>query len=184
MITAAGERRMNIPFRFACLLLCIPGLLSAQTEIGAIINLPGLAFKYSVETSAGKDTVWRLWSDVDGWKRFDTALEFSRLSDGDSFGEGASGYLKAKGAPRTRFEILRVNEGVSFLVRLQLPLHHTIDQQRYFAVSDSGATVITHEVSFNGLLSPVIYAVLSRIYKKETRQVVDRLKLLAEQVRE
>ena len=157
-----------------------PVLLSAQIDAGEVTDLAGFAFKYSVATSARKSTIWRLWTDVENWKKFDTSLEYSFLADGMSFAEGAVGYLKAEGAPRTKFEILNVNEGESFIVRLRLPLYQTIDQQRYFEVSTAGEITFTHEVNFRGVLSPIVWVLLRGIYKRETRSVVERLKAIAE----
>lgn len=161
-----------------------PARLSAQLDTAEVVDLPGFSFKYSTETSASKSTIWRLWTDVDNWKKFDTSLEYSYLvEDSDreaGFAEGAVGYLKAEGAPRTRFKIVNVDTPDSFVVRLYLPLYQTIDQQRYFEVNVSGGTTFTHEINFKGALSPIFYTLLSRIYKKETRLVVERLKAVAE----
>ena len=161
-------------------ILLLPGLLTAQVDTGEVIDLPGRSFKYSTTTSASKSTIWRLWTDVENWKKFDTLLEYSSLNEGIGFAEGAVGYLKAEGAPRTRFEIREVNEAESFLVQLKLPLYQVIDQRRYFEMNNTGGTTFTHEVSFRGGLSPIVYFLLRRIYKRETQSVVERLKLVAE----
>lgn len=154
--------------------------LSAQTVTGEIINLPGYAFKYSAQTSASKSTLWRLWTDVENWKAFDTALEYSYLEENTAFREGAKGYLKAESAPRVSFEILQLNDQQSFSVQLNIPLYQTIQQQRYFESDNNGETIFTHEVKFNGGLSPLVYVFLQRIYKRETQLVVEQLKSLAE----
>ena len=170
----------SILYFLTAVALLLPSLLNSQTEIGEVINLPGRAFKYSTTTSASKPTIWRLWTDVENWKKFDTLLEYSSLVESVSFGESAVGFLKAEGAPRTRFEIRNVIEGESFLVHLFLPLYQSIDQQRYFEANNTGGTTFTHEVTFKGGLSPIVYLLLSRIYKRETQLVVERLKVVAE----
>jgi len=43
--------------------------------------LKGYRLKYSVETSASQSTIWRLWSDVKHWNKFDTLLEYSYLDE-------------------------------------------------------------------------------------------------------
>lgn len=154
--------------------------LLAQAVTGEIINLPGYSFKYSVETSASRSTIWRLWTEVENWKAFDTALEYSYLEEGTEFGEGARGYLNAEGAPEVSFEIVDYSENKSFTVQLNIPLYQTIQQLRYFELDSNGKTIFTHEVNFAGGLSPVVYLFLQKIYKRETQLVVEQLKLLAE----
>ena len=162
-------------------LLFLPiSVLQAQTLTDEIVDLPGLAFKYSTQTSASKATIWRLWTDVENWKQFDVALEYSNLQDDTIFAEGARGYLKADGAPRVSFEIEQLRQGESFTVNLRIPLYQAIKQQRYFELSETGSTVFTHEVKFSGGLSPLVYLFLQGIYKRETQCVVQRLKSLAE----
>ena len=137
-------------------ILFAPLLWGAELDSDEVIDLPGLSFKYSIETSAQESTIWRLWTDVKNWKKFDTLLEYSYLDEGITFGEGAIGYLKAEGAPRTTFEIINVNGTESFTVHLRLPLYQTINQHRYFENNNSGGTTFTHEVSFKGALSPLL----------------------------
>lgn len=162
------------------IILSTSNSLSAQAITGEVINLPGYAFKYSAETSASKSTVWKLWIDVENWNAFDTALEYSYLEEGTTFGEGARGYLNAEGAPGVSFEIVDFSDKQSFTVQLNIPLYQVIQQRRYFELDNNGKTIFTHEVKFSGGLSPLVYLFLQRIYKKETQLVVEQLKCLAE----
>ncbi len=155
-------------------------LASTQVSAAEIIKLPGCAFKYSVETSAKKSTIWRLWSDVENWKKFDTLLEYSYLVNDASFTTGAVGYIKADGAFKTRFELTEVNAPNSFIESLKLPLYSSIELKRYFEINDSGNTTFTHEVDFKGPLKWLIYAVSAGTFKKELPLVVGRLKDVAE----
>ncbi len=165
---------------FIAVLVSLPLPLLAQTRLGEIVELPGFAFKYSVATSASAATIWQLWIDIENWKEFDALLEYSNLESAVEFGEGAKGYLKAEGAPRVGFEIRDLVEHQSFSVHLQIPLFQSIEQQRYFDSNVNGMTVFSHEVRFSGGLSPLLYLLLNRIYKRETAAVVNRIKMLAE----
>jgi len=168
-------------YRWLGPLLLLPmSVLQAQTLTDEIIELPGFAFKYSTQTSASKATIWRLWTDVENWKQFDVVLEYSYLEDDANFAEDARGYLKADGAPRVGFEIQQLKPDESFTVNVEIPLYQAIKQQRYFEPSAIGTTVFTHEVRFSGGLSPLVYLLLQRNYKRETQDVVQRLKNLAE----
>lgn len=148
--------------------------------IDRIINLPGCAFKYSVATSAPRHTIWQLWSDVENWKMFDTRLEYSFLYNGTEFEMGAIGYIKSKGAPKTRFELTEVIPGERFTETLILPLYQSLELKRYFETTDSGGTIFTHEVRFKGSLRWFYYLVLNKAFKKDLPLVMNAMKALAE----
>jgi len=145
-----------------------------------VIELTNYSLKYSVETSAKKSTIWRLWSDVENWKKFDTILEYSYLVDDAEFKTGSIGYLNAKGAPKTKFILTEVNDGISFTESLKIPLYQTIDLQRYFEVNNKGNTTFTHEVNFKGSLKNIMYFLLSGTFKNELIHVMENLKKVAE----
>lgn len=142
--------------------------------------LGGYRLKYSVETTAKKSTIWRLWSDVEHWNKFDTLLEYSHLDQGQVFELGATGVIKADGAGKTRFELTEVTSGVSFTEKLFVPLYQSIELKRYFEKSDQGKTIFTHEVVFKGRLRFLIYMVASGSFKSELPLVMGRLKDVAE----
>jgi len=158
-------------------MVCPP---AAQAIEDDIVVLPGCSFKLSVATTARKSTLWRLWSDVENWKKFDTLLKYSYLKNGAKFEQGSVGYLKARGAPRTKFELVEVVESVSFIERLKLPFLQSIELRRYFEVDENGRTVFTHEVKFRGGLKFIMYALLSRTFKRELHKVMGNLKEVAE----
>jgi len=151
-----------------------------QTISGKAQVLEGYRLKHSLETTAKQSTIWRLWSDVENWKKFDTLLEYSRLDHGKTFAQGATGVIKADGANQTKFELVQVTPGVSFTEKLFVPLYQSIELKRYFEKSDTGKTIFTHEVVFKGRLRFLIYAVAASSFKKELPLVMGRLKNVAE----
>lgn len=156
----------------------IPAITQGADD--GVVVLPNCSLKLSVHTTASKSTLWRLWSDVGNWNKFDTLLEYSYLVDNTKFEVGAVGYLKAKGAPKTRFVLVEVNESVSFIESLKIPLYQTIELQRYFEVNEDGGTTFTHEVNFKGGLRYIMYALLAGTFRKELAKVMGNLKDLAE----
>lgn len=145
-----------------------------------VVHLPNYSFKYSATTTASKETIWKFWSDVENWKDFDERLTYSYLSDGEKFETGATGYLKGKNAPKTKFELVEVNEFVSFIERLKMPLYQTVELQRYFEESEEGTTTFVHEVNFTGPLRAITYRLLCGPFKKDLKLVIESLKELAE----
>ena len=166
--------------------LCLCSLIALALNIAnaqqkqAVQVLPNYTLKYSVTTSAKKEVIWQLWEDVENWKDYDTILKYSYLEDGAEFTQGAIGYVKGKGAPKTKFKLIKVNPGISFTERLYVPLYQAIDLQRYFEESPEGTTTFTHEVNFKGRLSFLIYAVAGGAFKRDLPLVMSRMKALAE----
>lgn len=167
--------RRIFTFLFVFLVMIMP---SFAIEI---IDLPDCAFKYSAQTSASKARVWELWKDVEHWKHFDERLQYSYLDGDKVFKLGATGVLKGKGAPKTKFTITEFNDGVSFVERLHLPLYQSIDLKRYYEEDVNGQTVFTHEVQFIGSLRYLYYLILAGPFKKDLKLVVNLLKVRAEE---
>lgn len=153
---------------------------ASETRSNKVEVLTAYRLKYSVETIAQKSTIWRLWSDVERWKAFDTLLEYSRLDQGQVFELGATGVIKAEGASETRFKLTEVTHGVSFTETLFVPLFQNIELKRYFEKSTNGKTIFTHEVVFKGRLRFLIYAAAANSFKRELPLVMRRLKDVAE----
>lgn len=153
---------------------------SLPTLCAEVITTGPYSYKLSVETSAKKSTVWRLWEDVENWKKYDTILEYSYLVDGAAFEKGAIGYVNARGAPKTKFELLEVNPGVSFDESLKLPLFSSLLLRRYFEPSESGPTIFTHEVEFKGPARWLMYRIMAKTFRKELPLVMGNLRDVAE----
>jgi len=185
LLTYKSMIKKTIYFCMVMGVVTLSAWLSAEEDVYVedvddVVVLPNCSLKYSVETTAKKSTIWRLWSDVENWKKFDTILKYSYLENDAKFEVGAVGYLKAKGAPKTKFELVEVKESESFIESLKIPLWQTIELQRYFEVNENGLTTFTHEVNFKGGLRQVMYAILAGTFKKELKHVMTNLKEVAE----
>ena len=53
------------------------------------------------KTTATKERVWALWTDVPNWSVWDKDVEYSELFG--QFQIGTKGILKATGGPKTKF---------------------------------------------------------------------------------
>ncbi len=138
-------------------------------------------FSWSVEasctTSAPKENVWKLWSDVETWPMWDHGLEWCRL-DGP-FSAGTKGALKPKGSPTVSFELTHVEPGHSYSDLSSLPLTklkftHTLEKL------SRGQYQIRHRASCKGLLAPILFLTLRRDLKKGMPQSVRKLAEIAE----
>ena len=185
------QTRIGPTLAFVSVLLVGWGIASIHAEpesctpdtpvtVDCVQRLPNYSFKLSVATDASKATIWRLWSDVENWKTYDTILQYSHLIDGADFVVGAEGYVKAKGAPKTKFELIEVEAPTRFVERLKIPLYQAIELRRYFEEDADGRTVFTHEVNFRGSLRWLAHALLGKNFRHETVRVMTRLRDLAE----
>jgi len=164
-------------------------LLAYATEepIPKVEVLDGYRLRLSLPTSARPETIWGLWEDVENWKQFDTLLEYSNLDVGDKFESGANGYIKARGASRTRFTLSDVVPGTRFTETLFVPLYQQIQLKREVRVipasdSEESHSVFTHEVIFKGRLRFLIYAIAASSFKKELPLVMQRLRRVAQEL--
>ncbi len=155
-------------------------LLTASVKAIDVVEFDDYSMKLSIETTASKAIIWSMWADVKNWKQFDERLEYSFLVDDMPFEVGSSGYVKGKGAPKTKFILTKVEAGVSFTEVLKLPLWQTVHLQRYFESSPEGKTIFTHEVNFKGGLKSVYYRLLAGSFKKDLKLVMEKMKVLAE----
>lgn len=148
--------------------------------------LTGYRLRLTLPTSASPETIWAFWEDVENWKQFDRLLEYSNLDSGHVFESGASGYIKASGASRTRFRLSEVERGIGFTETLFVPLYQQIALKRYVRAVPASDTqeahsLFTHEVVFKGRLRFLAYALAASSFKKELPLVMGRLRALAEE---
>jgi len=92
--------------------------------------------EYSVESKASEESIWKVMTDVENWKKWVSGLEYSRL-DSD-FGNGVFGTLKNFNGPKSRFWIKDVIENKSFIM-----------QSKFMLCAMDGIHEITNE---NGLI--------------------------------
>jgi len=172
---------------FLVLLILLPGMVSSDESalvddivLDKIVQRNACTYRLTLATKASQKTIWKLWEDVENWKDYDTILEYSYLKDDVEFAVGAIGYVKADGAPKTKFEIMAVDNGNSFIESLKLPLWSTLELKRYVTKNEDGETIFTHEVEFKGPMKHVYYLLLAKTFKKELYLVMGRMKALAE----
>jgi hypothetical protein len=135
---------------------------------------------WSTETSrttkATKEQIWKLWTDVTNWKKWDNDVEDSKLY-GD-FKDGTQGILKPSGGPKTKFITTDVIHPEKFTLRSNLPLC-TMDFIHTMSETKDGLT-ITHKVILKGLLSFFFSKIIGKKIAKGLPYAVENLISLAE----
>lgn len=145
-----------------------------------IVSTGDCSYSLTLTTSASKETIWQLWEDVDNWKSYDTVLQYSYLEDDVEFAVGATGYVKARRAPKTKFELIEVDTGESFVESLKLPLWSSLHLKRRVVKIDDKTVTFTHEVEFNGRFKWLMYQLLAARFKKDLRMVMENMRTIAE----
>ena len=130
----------------------------------------------SAITKAGTMAVWRLWSDVEGWNRWDEEVEWSRLHG--PFEVGVRGVLKPRGGPKTSFETTEIWWERAFVDRTRLPLARMDFLHEMESVE--GGTRTMHGVRISGSFSPIFARLLGPGFEKGLLKAVRNLARLAE----
>src|SRR6266481_1221508 len=81
-------------------------------------------FEYEAVFEADPDAVWKVWTDVAGWPKWDVSKELARL-DGP-FEPGARGWAKQRGNLGGSFTITAVDAGRGWVSECPLPLGKVI----------------------------------------------------------
>jgi hypothetical protein len=131
------------------------------------------SFSHTVRTSASPAAVWRVWTDVGGWPRWDVELESARL-DG-VFRDGAEGVIKPRSGPPTRFRISQVHEFARYVMRTVLPGGVLSIERR------QGPGAFTHEIRFVGPLGAAFAELMGPGFRRALPVAMERVRVLAEQ---
>lgn len=134
-----------------------------------------MRFQHTLETTAPAERIWQLWTDVDGWPRWDTALVSARL-DGP-LAHNARGRLRSKGSPEAAFTIVALEPGRSYTFAVPLLLAELRVRRELAALP--GGTRYTHEVAFVGPLGWLFGLLLGRQFRAMLPGVMERLRTLA-----
>lgn len=130
----------------------------------------------SRKTTATKEQIWLLWTDVPNWNVWDKEVENSEI-----FGEfktGTMGILKPAGGPKTKFEVTECTSFKSFTDRSFMPLckldfSHTLTETK-------DGLEITHKVVMTGLMTFLFSKVIGNKIKIGLPNAVEKLIELAE----
>ena len=120
------------------------------------------------------DRLWRVWSDVDAWNRWQGDLDFARLEG--SFATGSTFLLKPKGGPKVGSELLTVEPNRRFVDLTRFPLARMYGEHEFIAHGD--AVEIRTSVSVEGVLGflwrKLVAEGVARSLEEQTRGLVAR----------
>jgi len=130
----------------------------------------------SLTTTAKKEIIWKLWSDVPNWKVWDAEVETSELFG--QFQTGTKGILKSTGGPKIKFEMIECTQFKSFTDRSFLPLCK-MDFIHIMTETKEGL-IITHKIVMKGFMTFLFSIVIGSKIKIGLPVAVKKLIELAE----
>jgi len=145
-------------------------------------NNRGNMFKWKIHATAKAKAkpsdVWKIWTDVEAWPKWDHELEWSSLSG--PFKVGTEGQLKPKGWFASKFCIISMEEGKAHSDRTQMPFTSVVFSHIATPCEESQVQ-ISHSVEVSGLLAPILWLTMRFSLKKGLPQAVERLARIAEE---
>ena len=133
-------------------------------------------FEVSRKTTAKKEIIWKLWTDVPNWNIWDAEVVNAELFG--QFQTGTKGILKPKGGPKAKFEMIECTNLKSFTDRSFLPLCK-MDFLHSMTETNDGLE-ITHKVEMTGFMTFLFSKVIGNKIKVGLPIAVDKLINLAE----
>jgi len=126
-------------------------------------------------TNGSPEQVYSLWSQVGQWHQWDADVNASGLNH--CFATGETGWIKPMKGPRLGFTLTSVVENQSFVTQSRLPL--CLMEFDHQVGTESGTTLVTHQVQFTGLLSWLFYRLLGSEVETGLNKAVQNLCLMA-----
>jgi hypothetical protein len=119
--------------------------------------------KHTIETEATPVQIWKVWQDVENWKKWDQEIEVSQI-DGP-FQAGTAGCTKFVGTPLIKTLLTQVEPFKLVVQEAHLACAKVISYQSMSQIA--GKTQVTFQVEIRGPLSLFYAWMLGRFIKKK-----------------
>jgi uncharacterized membrane protein len=129
-------------------------------------------FEHEVTTTATREQVWALWSDLASWPSWDVTLD--SVKPRGEFASQQFAELKPKGAKVLVLELLDVDEPNGF-VDIQLLPKAKMRTEHKLRDAEGGGLIVSQSVTFDGPLARVFRFVIGRGIKRDMPVAMRRL---------
>lgn len=138
-----------------------------------------MRYSNSIVADVSEEALWRAWSDVPSWPRWDTELAEAVLEG--PFAAGTTGKMRSKkGSGWAKFQIVDIRPDKGYSCIVPMP-GGELRFDRTFERLGSGTLRITHDLVFSGALGWLYALLIGRPTNKIYPQL---LRLFVEVVRE
>jgi hypothetical protein len=134
-------------------------------------------FRHTLETSAGPEKIWAIWTDVPNWNTWDTGLKKAEMTE--KFTRNAKGVITSLENRKSKFSITDFEEGKTYTFRTKLPLGSLYVKRSWDM--KNGKTYFTHEVWFTGLTGGIFARKFGPRFREMLPEVMNKVKKIAEQ---
>ena len=125
-----------------------------------------------VTTEVTKEQMWKLFSDVNNWHKWDKGIEFARLEG--QFEKGSEFLLRPKGGPNVKIKLIETIENQKFVDQTKFPLA-TMTGEHLFEETDKGLKITT-TMRMKGVLSFLwIKIVAQKIVDSLPSEMIDQI---------
>lgn len=129
----------------------------------------------TIETDATKEQIWKIWSDVENWNKWDNEVESSKING--KFQKGTKGILKPTNGPKSKFILESANYPVEFISKSNLPLAKMNFTHKL--TEKDGKLFITHGVEISGLTTFLFSKVIGKKIVAELPKTMENLSKMA-----
>lgn len=130
----------------------------------------------TIEIQASKEEIWKIWSDVKNWNKWDSEVQWSILEG--KFEMGTKGILKPTKGPKTKFIILTANYPIEFTSRSYLPFSKMDFTHKLAEVN--GKLLITHGVEISGITTFIFSKIIGNKIVSELPKAMKNLSSLVQ----
>ena len=116
----------------------------------------------SRQTTASKEQIWELWTDVANWNSWDSTVKTSELFG--NFNVGTKGVVKLSGGPKSKFVITECKPLETFTNRSFLPLCK-VDFTLILVETQNGL-LVTYQQEMTGIMTFFFSKVLGKMMAK------------------
>ncbi len=110
-----------------------------------------MKFQEELQINATPQAIYEVYAEVDQWSEWDPGVAEAATNNG--LAVGSAGTLRPTKGPKSKIKITEATEAKSFTVTSRLPLCSL--QFVHRLKPQSSGTLVTHEIVFDGVLSPV-----------------------------
>lgn len=133
-------------------------------------------FSYTLETKAEAANIWKIWINVNQWKKWDTGLKDAQMLE--EFSLNAKGYIISLEGRKSKFKVVAFEPGKSYTFRTKLPFG-SLYVKRYLSKQNTQVQ-FTHEVWFKGLTAGIFAKSFGKKFREMLPEVMQNIKNQAE----
>ncbi len=132
----------------------------------------------TIEIDARKESIWKLWSDVENWNKWDAEVQQAKLNG--KFETGTTGLLKPTNGPKSKFVIKSATFPIEFttsssLLLAKMDFVHKLTEK-------NGKLLLTHGVEIRGITTFLFSKVIGKKIIAELPKAMQSLSEMAKNV--